>query len=46
MKRQTNSRTAEALERANLALRMNQPGEAERLASDVLKAERGNVMAA
>ena len=46
MKRPANSRSGEALERAGLALRMNQPGEAERLASDVLKAERANVMAA
>jgi predicted Zn-dependent protease len=40
------SRSGQALERAGLALRMNQPGEAERLASEVLKAERGNVQAA
>ena len=46
MKRPANSRSGEVLERAGLALRMNQPGEAERLASEVLKAERGNVMAA
>ena len=46
MKRPANSRSGEALERAGLALRMNQPGEAERLASEILKAERGNVMAA
>ena len=46
MKRPANSRSGEALERAGLALRMNQPGEAERLASEVLKAERANVMAA
>jgi predicted Zn-dependent protease len=41
-----NSRSAQALERASIALRMNQPGEAERLASEVLKAERSNVLAA
>jgi len=46
VKRPANSRSGEALERAGLALRMNQPGEAERLASEVLKAERANVMAA
>jgi predicted Zn-dependent protease len=46
VKRPANSRSAEALERAGLALRMNQPGEAERLASEVLKAERANVLAA
>jgi predicted Zn-dependent protease len=46
VKRPANSRSGEALERAGLALRMNQPGEAERLASDVLKAERANVLAA
>jgi len=46
VKRPANSRSGEALERAGLALRMNQPGEAERLASEILKAERGNVMAA
>ncbi|HEY1637962.1 MAG TPA: tetratricopeptide repeat protein [Rhizomicrobium sp.] len=46
MKRPANSRSGEALERAGLALRMNQPGEAERLASEILKAERSNVMAA
>jgi predicted Zn-dependent protease len=46
VKRPANSRSGEALERANLALRMKQPGEAERLASEVLKAERGNVQAA
>lgn len=46
MKRPANSRSGEALERASLALRMNQASEAERLASEVLKAERANVMAA
>ena len=46
MKRSANSRSGEALERAGLALRMNRLGEAERLASDVLKAERGNMQAA
>jgi len=46
VKRPANSRSGEALERAGLALRMNQPGEAERLASEILKAERSNVMAA
>jgi predicted Zn-dependent protease len=46
VKRPANSRSGEALERAHLALRMSQPAEAERLASEVLKAERGNVMAA
>ena len=46
MKRPANSRSGEALERAGLALRMNRPGEAERLAFEVLKAERANVMAA
>jgi predicted Zn-dependent protease len=40
------NRSGEALERAQLALRMNQLGEAERLASEVLKAERGNALAA
>jgi predicted Zn-dependent protease len=39
-------RNGELLERAGLALRMNQPGEAERLASGVLKADRGNIQAA
>ena len=34
------------LEQAVIALRAQQPAEAERLASDVLKANRGNVMAA
>jgi predicted Zn-dependent protease len=46
VKRSANSRSSEALERAGLALRMNQPVEAERLASEVLKSERANVMAA
>jgi predicted Zn-dependent protease len=41
-----NSRSGEILERASLALRMNHPGEAERLASELLRAERGNVLAA
>jgi predicted Zn-dependent protease len=40
------SRSGELLERAGLALRMNQLGEAEQLASEVLRAERGNVLAA
>ncbi len=40
------SRSGEILERASLALRMNHPGEAEQLASGVLRAERGNVLAA
>lgn len=40
------SRSGEALERASLALRMNRPGEAERIAAEVLKAERANVLAA
>src|SRR5215813_2673827 len=44
--RQKNSRSAELLERASWALRTNQPGEAEQLASEVLKAERGNALAA
>src|SRR5262245_40642969 len=35
-----------ALERAVLALQMRRPDEAERLASEVLKADRGNVAAA
>jgi predicted Zn-dependent protease len=46
VKRPANSRSGEALERAQLALRMNQASEAERLASEILKAERANVMAA
>jgi predicted Zn-dependent protease len=46
VKRPANSRSGEALQRAQLALRMNQPSEAERLASEILKAERANVMAA
>jgi tetratricopeptide (TPR) repeat protein len=36
----------QALERAQLALRMQRPNEAERLAADVLKANRGNAVAA
>ncbi len=36
----------QALERASLALRMQRPGEAERIAAEVLKANRGNVGAA
>lgn len=36
----------QALERASLALRMQRPGEAERIAAEVLKANRGNVRAA
>jgi predicted Zn-dependent protease len=40
------SRSSELLERASWALRMNHLGEAERLASEVLKAERGNASAA
>lgn len=36
----------QALERAQLALRMQRPNEAERLAADVLKANRGNTVAA
>lgn len=36
----------QALERASLALRMQRPGEAERIASEVLKANRGNARAA
>jgi predicted Zn-dependent protease len=36
----------DALERANLALRMQRPDEAERLAARVLKANRGNAAAA
>jgi tetratricopeptide (TPR) repeat protein len=39
-------RSAELLERAGWALKMNHPGEAERLAAEVLKAERGNTAAA
>jgi predicted Zn-dependent protease len=46
VKRPGNSRSTEVLERANLALRMNRLGEAEQLASEVLKAERGNLQAA
>jgi predicted Zn-dependent protease len=44
--RAKSSRSDEVLERAQLALRMNQPGEAARLASEILKAERGNAPAA
>ena len=40
------SRGAELLERASWALRMNDLGEAERLAGDVLRAERSNAAAA
>jgi tetratricopeptide (TPR) repeat protein len=36
----------EALERAFVALQMQRPGEAERLAASVLKANRGNMLAA
>ena len=36
----------QALERASLALQMQRPGEAERIAAEVLKANRGNVGAA
>jgi tetratricopeptide (TPR) repeat protein len=35
-----------ALERASLALQMQRPDEAERIAADVLKANRGNIAAA
>ncbi|WP_291865241.1 tetratricopeptide repeat protein [Bradyrhizobium sp.] len=35
-----------ALERASLALRMQRPGEAERIAAEVLKANRGSLRAA
>jgi Flp pilus assembly protein TadD len=35
-----------ALERATLALQMQRPDEAERIAADVLKANRGNIVAA
>jgi Flp pilus assembly protein TadD len=35
-----------ALERASLALQMQRPDEAERIAADVLKANRGNITAA
>src|ERR1700761_3947130 len=46
-KRQAMSkRSAELLERAGWALKTNHPGEAERLAAEVLKAERGNTAAA
>jgi predicted Zn-dependent protease len=44
--RAKNSRSAELLERAAWALKMNHPGEAERLAAEILKAERGNAAAA
>jgi predicted Zn-dependent protease len=40
------SRSDVLLERAAMALNTRQPGEAERLASEVLKAERGNARAA
>lgn len=36
----------QALERASFALQMQRPGEAERIAAEVLKANRGNVRAA
>ena len=36
----------QALQRASLALQMQRPGEAERIAAEVLKANRGNVLAA
>jgi predicted Zn-dependent protease len=44
--RSKTSRSAELLERASWALKTGHPGEAERLAADVLKAERGNAAAA
>jgi predicted Zn-dependent protease len=40
------SRSVELIERASWALNMNHPGDAARLASEVLKAERGNLAAA